>query len=335
VRELAGRRFVESEQYRSARERGAFKGGNHPMSGDLAGVEVADTREIVRALKLRTYADLTSFDIEGVPYVGESPKAAHVPQAVETIPTEHVQIEVGTETVEGQYAAGVNDGQPYVEAAMAFAGTEGGSGSSPTLQKLTRFGISVPVTLGVLDDPGKVESLINRRMGYSIGLGLENEMINGGQLMGTVGTSLIAQAAAPGSPVAKGSSYRAFAIRNAVADVQEAGWYERPLQVVINPITAASLFEEEDNSNRPLAILEMFDSMVDAWIVSKVFPAGQALVGDFFNAVALHVKGPLTVGISRDHQDFRTRDMVMMTLGFRAFADVREASALCQVTGIT
>ena len=41
----------------------------------------------------------------------------------------------------------------------------------------------------------------------------------------------------------------------------------------------------------------MFDGNVDAWIVSKAMPVGEALVGDLFNAVALFVKGPLTVGL--------------------------------------
>jgi hypothetical protein len=58
-------------------------------------------------------------------------------------------------------------------------------------------------------------------------------------------------------------------------------------------------------------------------------------VGDFFNAVALFVKGPLTVGFSRNHQDLLKRSMVMMTLGFRAFAWARQPSALCLVTGIS
>jgi len=333
VRDL-GSQFVESEPYQRARESGAFREGNRPLTNGISGVDVGTTGEILRALRLRTYADLSMFDIEGSPYVGEQPTAAHVPAACEAVPVEGLQIELASETIEGQYAAGVLDGQPYPQAAMAFAGAQGGTGVAPTLQKLPRFGISVPVTLNMLDEPGKVASLINRRLGYSIGLGLENEMLNGGLTVGTSG-SLIAQAAAPGSPVAKGASYRAFAIRGAVEAVQGAGWYERPLQVVIHPTTYGTLFEEEDGSQRPLAILEMFDSTVDSWIVSNKMPAGEALVGDFFAAVALHVRGPLEIGISRQFQDFLARSMAMMTVGFRAFADVREPSALCLVTGIS
>ena len=331
----AGRRFADDSRYRAARAKGAFNEGSVvPVPETLREVEVLDTREIVRALRLRTYADLSSFDIEGVPYVGEAPKAAHLPQACEAIPTEKMQVELANESAEGQFAAGVLDGQPYVEAALTFTGAEGGPATAPTQQKLPRFGISVPVALSELDEPGTVESLINRRLGASIGLGLEAEMLNGGLTVGTAG-SLLTQAAAPGSPVAKGSSYRALAIRNAVADVQDAGWYERPLQVLLNPLTAAAVFEEEDGSQRPLAILDMFDGNVDSWIVSKAMPVGEALVGDFFNAVALFVKGPLAVGFSRNHMDFLKRSMVMMTIGFRTFAWVRQPSALALVTGIT
>ena len=330
MRDLAGQRFIESAQYRSARESGSFRDGNRPFTAEIHGVEVLDTHEIIRALRLRTYADLSSFEIDGVPYVGEAPNAAHVPNAVETIPTEGLQVELATESAESAFATAVNDGTPYPEVALAFAGSAGGSATAPTLQKLPRVGLSAPVTLGQLDEPGMVSSLINRRLNAGIGLGLENDMLNGNGFW----TSFIAQAAAAGSPVAKGSSYRAFAIRNAVADVQAEGWYERQLQVVLHPTTAAALFEEEDGSQRPLAILDMFDASVDAWIVSKAMPVGEALVGDLFNASALFVKGPLTVGISRDHEDFRVRSMVMMTLGFRAFAWVRQPTALCVVTGL-
>lgn len=335
--QLAGQRLRGHPKYRAAQDAGVFKDGLTPFpSEQLSSIEVLNTREIVEALRLRTYADLSSFDIEGTPYVGEAPKAAHLPQAVETIPTEKMIVELTNESAEGQFATGVLDGQPYTEAVMTFTGAEGGVATAPTEQKLPRFGISVPVALSELDEPGTVESLINRRISASMGLGLENEMLNGGLLMGTSGTggTLITQAAAPGSPVAK-SGYRAVAIRGAVADVQDAGWYERPLQVVINPITAASLFEEEDGSQRPLPVLEMFDGNVDSWIVSAAMPAGEALVGDFFNGVALFIKGPLTVGFSRNHMDFLKRSMVMMTIGFRAFAWVRQPSALCLVTGIS
>lgn len=331
--DLAGRRFVESEQYLSARAAGTFKESNRQFPPELAGVDVLDTRELIQATRLRTYADLVSFEIDGVPYVGEAPKAANLAQAVETIPTEGLQVELTSENAETSFAQGVEDGTPFPEIALSFNGSEGGGPTAPTLQKLPRFGIAAPATLSQLDEPGVVESLINRRIAASVPLGLENEMLNGGLTVGTAG-SILTQAAAPGSPVAK-SGYRAFAIRNAVTDVQNAGWYERPLQVVLNPATAGALFEEEDGSQRPLAILEMFDSYVDSWIVSNKMPAGQALVGDFFNAIGMFIRGPLSVGVSRNYQDYLVRGQVMITIGCRAFSWVRQPSALCLVTGIS
>lgn len=333
MRGLAGRRFIESAQYREAQEGGTFKTRNSPFPPELAGIDVLDTRELLQAMRLRTFSHLADFEIDGVPYVGEAPKAANLPQAVETIPTEGMQVELAAENAESSFAQGVEDGTPYPEIALSFNGSEGGTPTAPKLQKLPRVGISAPVTLNQLDEPGVVESIINRRISASIPLGLENEMLNGGLTMGTAGT-ILAQAAAAGSPVVK-SGYRAFAIRNAVSNVQEEGWYERPLQVVLNPATAAALFEEEDGSQRPLAILEMFDSQVDAWIVSKAMPAGEALVGDFFNAIGLFIKGPLSVGASRNHMDYLVRGEVIITIGCRAFSWVRQPSALCLVTGIS
>jgi hypothetical protein len=316
---VIGRRFIESEPYRRAHEDGHFRSGRLP--DELSGIPVSDNAELRSALQLRTYSDLTMFEIEGTPFVGELAAFSRLPSFVETIPTEKVFVELSTELSENELATAVNDGQPYPEGQLNFGG-------SPTLTKIPRFGVGQPVSLGILDEPGQVSSVIDRRMQFGVGLGLENDILNGNGFW----TGAIAGA---GNTLAKGAGYRAFAIRGAVAMVQDNGWYARPLQVVINPLTAATLFEEEDGSGRPLAILDMFDDNVDTWIVSKEMPAGQALVGDFFSAIALFVKGGLEIATSRNHQDFLTRSMVELTLGFRCYSWLRQPTALCAVTGIS
>ena len=229
-------------------------------------------------MRLRISSGLSNLDIEGEPFVGELPAVSRVPSVVETIPVEKEQVELANETTESNMATAVGEGTAYPEASMNF-------GATPTLQRLPRFGTSVPATLGILDEPGQIASLLDRRLSLGLALGLENDILNGNGFW----TGAIAGANA--GPVAK-SGYRAFAIRQGVAKVQGAGWYVRPLQVVIHPDTAAALFEEEDGSQRPLAILDMFDDQVDTWITTTEMPAGQALVGDFFEAVGPLRQGP-------------------------------------------
>ena len=316
---MIGQRFVESEAYQRARE--VFRAGQIPA--DMPAVQVLDDVELRSALRLRTFSDLTAFSIDGVPYVGEQPAVARVPSKVETIPVTKDQVELASEASETTLAAAVPSGAPLPEAAMNFGAT------APSQQLLPRVGTSVPVTMGMLDEPGVVASLLDRRLTLGVGLGLENEMLNGNFAW----TGMLAAAGA--TPVVRtGGTYRSFAIRNGVSEVQANGWYVRPLQVVLHPTTYGAMFEEEDGSQRPLAILDMFDSTIDAFIVSTQIAVGSALVGDLFEAVGLFMKGGLEVAVARNHQDQFTRSMAELALEFRAFSWVRQAGALCEVTGL-
>jgi len=311
---VIGRRFIESEQYRSARDRGLIATGQF----DLEAVSVSTDAEARAALKLRTYSDGSLFDIDGEPKVGELPAAAHLPAAVETIPVEAIQVELAAETSENTLGTAVNDGTPFTEVVVHF-------GSSPALTKLPRFGTSVP--LGQLDEPGTVASIIDRRLELGIGLGLENEIVNGNAFW----SGALALA---GETVAKGANYRADALCGGIAAVQAAGWYVRPLQVVVHPTTRSAIYTERDSSARPISVSEMLDDQIDTWIISKEMPVGEALVGDFFNGVGLFTKGGLELAVSKSHRDFLSRGMVELTLGFRCYAWVRQPTALCLVTGL-
>ena len=315
---MIGRRFVESPQYRDARTRGVIPTGEF----ELRGVPVATPVELRRALSLRTYSDLAPFDIDGTPQVGELPAFAHLPGAVETIPLEQIQALLAAESSDAVLATAVNDGQPYPEAGVNF-------GATPTLQKLPRFGTAIPVTLGQLDEPGVVASIIDRRISRGIVLGLENDILNGNAFTGW--TSALAGA---GATVARTTNYRADALCLGVAAVQTVGWYENPLQIVVHPTTRSSIYTERDSQNRPLGVTEELDDMIDAWIISKEMPIGTALVGDFFSAVGLLTHGGLEVSVSKAHADFFTRNMVELTVGFRAFSWLRQPTALCTVTNL-
>jgi hypothetical protein len=181
---------------------------------------------------------------------------------------------------------------------------------------LPRFGVSQPITLNVLDEPGVVAAILDRRIHFGIGLGLESDVLGGNNfwpgLLNVAGTI----------PITKGAGWRVTALVNAVAAVQANGFYG-PLQVVVHPTTRAAIFNETDTAGRPLPIDAMLADQVDQWIKSKFVPVGTALVLDCFNAVALLTYGPLVLAASREHADFLVRAMVEWTMSFRCFAWVR------------
>jgi hypothetical protein len=325
VNGLAGRRFIESSLYQEARKAGYFQSG-HPFPVEINAVSVLETAELIAAMRLRTFDPMLYFDIEGVPYVGEQPGAALVHGYVETIPTERLQIEEATEVSEVIPATSVPVGTPLPQGDLEFGG------STPTLKGLDRFGVAQPVTLGVLDDPGEVEALINRRLEYGVGIGLDNDLLLGNNSW----TGMLASVTAANTVAVSGGAgqYRSTAVRSAVGLVQANGWYARKLQVVMHPVTLAALWEEEDGSYRPLAIMEMFKDSVDAFIPSNKMTIGEALVGDLFASTALFVKGPLEIDLSLENNDNFTRSIVTMKLAFRARSWVRQPGALALVTGI-
>lgn len=313
---MIGRRFIESEAYRRARPH--LRDGHVP--DDLAGIAVMSSAEMRAELHLRTYADLTMFDIDGTPHVSELPAVSTVPSLVETIPTDFLQVDLAAESTEVAKATAVDEGTAFVEAEFDF-------GAQSDFHKLPRVGVATPVTLDLLDDPGRVASLLDRRMTLGVGVGLEDEMLNGNDFWdGALGLAA--------STEAKGAEYRALTIRNGVAKVQALGWHVRPLQVVIGPLTMAAMFEEEDDSHRPLPVMEVFSTVVDTWVVSTAIPEGQALVGDYLEAIALFAHGGLEAGAALNHSDFFTRSMAELTVGGHFYSWVRNPTALCLVTGI-
>ncbi len=327
---LAARRYIESETYQKCRAAADGNTGRLARALQEAGpVPVLDNAELRQALSLRTFSNLYPFSIDGKAYAGELPGAVNVPQAVETIASEKMQVELGAETSESILATAVPTGTPLPEGQI-------NAGATPTLQVLNRFGVALPVALGVLDNPGQMASFLNRRIELGLNLGLENDILNGNQMW----TGAIASVPG-GNTVAKSAGYNVDALTNALADVLNAGWYARPPQIVTWPTSKAKVFLERDSSARPLGIIEVLKDWVDPAsegrqliIPSKFMPAGQALIGDLFGAIALFVHGDLSVEVSRVHLDFLGRSMAEMKLEFRAHSWVREPSALALVTGI-
>jgi hypothetical protein len=239
---------------------------------------------------------------------------------VESIPADKLTVLLARELSETALGTAADDGQPLIEATFNLS-------AAAISQKLPRFGVAQPITLGVLDEPGTVAAILDRRIHFGIGLGLEADMLAGNPfwsgLLNVAGTI----------PVAKGAGFRVTALVNAVAAVQANGFYG-PLQVAVHPTTRAAIFNETDTAGRPLPVDAMLAGQVDTWVISKFVPVGQAVVLDAFNSTALIVKGPLVLGASRSHADFLVRSTVEWTLSFRAFAWVRNPSSAAIVSGL-
>jgi hypothetical protein len=345
---MIGRRFVESEAYRKARAAGAFAAVGRIPDDLLDGVELLSEAELHAELHLRTFSDVTPFAIEGVPYVGELPAVAGIPALVETIPVTKFQVLLGDEAAEAETAGPAADGQRLPEGSADF-------GAAATLTKLPRFGSAAPATKSVFDEPGRVASLLDRRIRLGFTLGLEREILTGagGFWPGILGMPTSATGDASHTiAVAKGAGYRVEAIVTGLAKVQDNGWYvgqtampmasamSSPaecmsgLNVISHPDTKLATYLERDTSARPAMVRDMLRGQVDNWLVSKFMPVGTALVGDFFDAVALFTHGGLSASLGEHHLDFYARGMVQLMLVTRAYAWVRQAGAISVVTGL-
>jgi HK97 family phage major capsid protein len=179
----------------------------------------------------------------------------------------------------------------------------------------------------MLDEPGLIQSVLDRRINLGLGLGLEHDILLGNAMW----TGLLA--AAGTVAVAKGAAYRADAIVNAVGAVAGGGWCG-PHTAICHPTTWAAIHTERDTSARPLDVASMVDGQVSQWVLSKSVTVGKAIVGDLFSAVALFTRGPLEMSLSREHGDFLLKSQVAMMLSFRAFPWIRQPAAVAIVTGL-
>lgn len=326
ARQSFSARYVASEGYRTARD------SHGVIPAAARSVNVASARELVEALHLRTFTDLAPFSIESVPHVAALPLPALVPQLVETIPTVKNSVLLAPESSDQPAAGGGPAGTPVPEAGVGFA-------SSAPVTQLARFGVAWPVSRGVLDDEGVVQSLLERRLRLNFGFGLE-DLILAGPAGGACGTGILSTPNLP--TVAKGGNdvYRLDTILRAVAAVEGAGWYTAPLTVVAHPTTLEAVRAEkaaiQGTATSPGRYV--FDDElvpeVEAWVPSTQVPPGTAVVADLFDAVALFVKDGLAVEMAGEHTDMFVRGMVEMMLATRALVWVRNASAVCLATGL-
>lgn len=327
-----GAALLASEAYQRAVKDGDFARGRLP--DDMLSVPLLDEAELRSALRLRTYSDLSGFDIAGSPVVANLPTTAVLPSLAETIPTTKLQVLLAAEGSEQAYAGSANDGQPLPEANLNY-------GAGATLTKLPRFGSATPVTLGVLDEPGMVASLLQSRFELGYLLGLENEMLNDSAAGFWTGILNLATNATGDAThaiaYARSGQYRLEAIVSAAALVQANGWYTRPLQVLSHPSTkAAAKTERATTSGDPVSLPSMIadgDIDIDHWLVTKFMAPGLVVVGDFFGALAIIQRGGLSMELAPNHRDFLARGMVDMKLETRLLVWPREPSALCIATG--
>lgn len=328
-----GQRFIASESYQRARRDGAFANGRLP--DEVRSIKVADEGELrgaINGLRARTYADLTSFDIEGVPQLGSLPATGLLPARVEWVPVDKVQVLLGQELSETALAQSAKTGQPLPEADINF----GALNEQP--QELYRFGTGTPVSLGMLDEPGIIARLLDERFEMGFTLGLEKELLLGNGLTWTglvnMATTATGDASHAISYALVGGQYRSDAICRAIAKVQANGWYVRPLQIVSHPETRADVYTERATDGLPVPVREMIDQTTDAWLVSKFMAAGKALVLDAFGAVAVLQKGDLSIELAPNQNDFLARGLVELKLETRLWAWPKQPPAVAIVTGL-
>lgn len=281
-----GRAYLRSAAYRELRSSGWFEHrGPPPMDGRLAEGALS-ARELVSALRLRTYADLNPFSIDPktVSFLAQPNLLAGL---VQTVPTTRNNVELAAETSEAPVALSVDDGVRLPEPAIVFPG-------AAQLSQLKRFGAAWPITKDMLDQDGEVEALLDDRLQQFVGVGLEQGILGGTSsamtgILNTPGLALLTKGDAQHA-----GEYDLDAILRAVETVQLAGYYTNPagLAAVVHPTTLRLMRQAKDTAT--VRFLWDADVLADigTWVPSRAMPLGQALVGDPFAGVGPLRQGP-------------------------------------------
>lgn len=321
-RRTFGERYVESEAFR--RNRAAVRGPG-PLVLEHREDTVLTSRELMQELKLRSYSDLTMFDIEGVPFPSLLPLPALVPGLVTTVDAEHLQVELAQELEQNVIAEGAFDGTPLIEADFEF-------NQNPTLQPVCRFGMAWPVTQGVLDQPGTVSAILDKRLQLGFKVGLESQILSAPA--GSINGAGILSSDPPSVAFGGSDVYYADTLARAIASVQGAGFgVGVPISVVAQPTTLEQIRTQKDTVGQYVFRPHLFPDVVN-WTPSLQVPVGTAVVGDFANGCLQFVHGGVSVATSVAYMDFMKTAKVMFKIESRVYIWVAQPSAFCLATGL-
>ncbi len=275
------------------------------------------------------------------------PTALRNPNAVidlfSVIPTTQFQYKYLEETTFTNNGAEVAEAGAFGESALAF---------TERTENIRKFGVSIPVTEELLSDVASVNGYLDSRLRTMLQLRLDSQLLNGNGTAPNI-TGILNKT---GINTFNFSSYagnlgRIGQLYQAITEIRKDSFLE-PDAIIMHPsdwndIVTAVTTDFAGTSGAgyagkdPLFVgAGMFGTGVSPsiWGV-KVVPttaiaSGTVLVGVFGGGLASHIisREGMEVAMSDSHDDFFTKDKVMMKASMRLGFAIYRATAYCSIT---
>ena len=275
------------------------------------------------------------------------PTALRNPNAVidlfSVIPTTQYQYKYLEETTFTNNAAEVAEGGAFGESALAF---------TEKTENIRKFGVSIPVTEELLADVASVNGYLDSRLRTMLQLRLDDVLIGGSGVAPIIKGILNVS----GINTFNFSSYagnlgRIGQLYQAITEIRKDAFLE-PDAILMHPsdwndVVTAVTADFAGTSGQgyagkdPLFVgAGMFGQGVtpSIWgvrvVPTTVMTAGTVLVGVFGGGLAAHIvsREGMEVAMSDSHDDFFTKDKVMMKASMRLGFPVYRPAAFCSIT---
>jgi HK97 family phage major capsid protein len=311
------RQFVESPQFKAARESRSFKGVDVEMKGvelkTLMTTSAGFAPFVPRIDRVELYPDRR-------PLVGSL-----LPQ----IPTNDSAIKYMEETTRTNNSAAVSEGSAMGENALVY---------TERTQPIEDIGGWIPVTMQQLEDVAGFEAFIGSRLGYMVGLAEENELVNGNNsspsLNGFLNASGVQSQAATGIPVPDAVLKAMTKVRGTTA----GSGFAEPSGVILHPTDWMNI-----RLLRTTTGLYIWGAPSEAgperlWgkpvVQTPVIAQGTALTGDFEMYAAQYNKQEVRIQITDSHDVYFVANKFAIKAYKRTGLVVFRPTAFCKVTSI-
>jgi HK97 family phage major capsid protein len=259
------------------------------------------------------------------------------------IPTDTYQYKYLEETTFTNNSAEVAEAGAFGESAIAF---------TENTENIRKFGVSIPVTEELLSDVASVNGYLDSRLKTMLQLRLDSELINGDGsapnirgILNKSGINTFDFSSYAGNLGRIGQLYQAITEirKDAFMEADAILMHPSDWNDVVTTVTSdfAGTSSAGYAGKDPLFVgAGMFGNGVNPsiWGV-KVVPttaitAGTVLVGTFGGGLASHIitREGMEVAMSDSHDDFFTKDKVMMKASMRLGFAIYRATAFCSIT---
>ena len=258
------------------------------------------------------------------------------------IPTDSYQYKYLEETTFTNNASEKAEGTAFGESALAF---------TERTENIRKFGVSIPVTEELLSDVASVNGYLDRRLKTMLELRLSDVLI-GGSGVAPIITGVLNKAGINTFNFANyaGNLARIGQIYQAITEIRKDAFME-PDAILMHPSDWNDIVTQVNSTagTSGAGFTEVSPTFVGAgmfgnsvtpqiWgirvVPNTAISAGTVLVGTFGGGMASHIitREGMEVAMSDSHDDFFTKDKVMMKASMRLGFAIYRPEAFCSIT---